>query len=77
MAMLLVVEDDAAIRNNIVRLLALEGFDTLAASDAQADDDLSKPFTRTELPDAVDAQIRKKTRVEERINFGLTGLADN
>jgi len=136
MAVILVVEDDDAIRNNITRLLTLEGFDTLAASDGQAglaqaqsrtpdliisdvnmpgmdgfallaavradaalattpfvlltalddrasmrrgmttgaDDYLSKPFTRTELLDAVDAQIRKKTRVEDRINSGLAAL---
>jgi len=136
MAVILVVEDDDAIRNNIVRLLGLEGFDALGASDGQAglaqaqtrapdliisdvnmpgmdgfallaavradtalattpfvlltalddrasmrrgmttgaDDYLSKPFTRSELLDAVDAQIRKKTRVEEHINSGLTAL---
>ncbi|MES2384466.1 MAG: protein kinase [Pseudomonadota bacterium] len=136
MALILVVEDEDAIRSNIVRLLNLEGFDTVAAADGQAglaearsrapdliisdvnmpgmdgfallaavradnvlattpfvlltalddrgsmrrgmttgaDDYLSKPFTRTELLDTVEAQIRKKARVEERINSGLAAL---
>jgi serine/threonine-protein kinase PpkA len=136
MALILVVEDEDAIRSNIVRLLTLEGFETAAAADGQAgldqarsrtpdliisdvnmpgmdgfallaavradgelattpfvlltalddrgsmrrgmttgaDDYLSKPFTRTELLDAVEAQIRKKARVEERINSGLAAL---
>ncbi|RZJ26009.1 MAG: response regulator [Haliea sp.] len=135
-ALILVVEDDDDIRGNIVRLLKLEGFETVAAADGDAglaqararapdliisdvnmpgmdgfallaavradsalattpfvlltalddrgsmrrgmttgaDDYLSKPFTRTELLDAVDAQIRKKARVEERINSGLAAL---
>ncbi|MES2956013.1 MAG: protein kinase [Pseudomonadota bacterium] len=136
MALILVVEDDEDIRGNIVRLLMLEGFDTVAAADGEAglaqalahvpdliisdvnmpgmdgfallaavradsalattpfvlltalddrgsmrrgmttgaDDYLSKPFTRTELLDAVDAQIRKNARVQERINSGLAAL---
>lgn len=136
MALILVVEDEDAIRGNIIRLLSLEGFETLAAADGNAgldqararvpdliisdvnmpgmdgfallaavradsalattpvvlltalddrssmrrgmtggaDDYLSKPFTRTELLDAVEAQIRKKARVEERINSGLAAL---
>ncbi|MES2687683.1 MAG: protein kinase [Pseudomonadota bacterium] len=136
MALILVVEDDDDIRGNIVRLLKLEGFETLAAADGEAglaqarahapdlvisdvnmpgmdgfallaavradgalattpfvlltalddrssmrrgmtigaDDYLSKPFTRTELLDAVDAQLRKKARVEERINSHLAAL---
>lgn len=136
MALILVVEDEDAIRSNIVRLLNLEGFETVAAADGQAglaearsrapdliisdvnmpgmdgfallaavradnvlattpfvlltalddrgsmrrgmttgaDDYLSKPFTRTELLDTVEAQIRKKARVEERINSGLAAL---
>ncbi len=136
MALILVVEDEDAIRSNIVRLLNLEGFDTVAAADGEAglaearsrapdliisdvnmpgmdgfallaavradhvlattpfvlltalddrgsvrrgmttgaDDYLSKPFTRTELLDTVEAQIRKKARVEERINSGLAAL---
>ncbi|MBA3595415.1 MAG: protein kinase [Polaromonas sp.] len=136
MALILVVEDEDAIRSNIVRLLSLEGFETVAAADGEAglaqarsrtpdliisdvnmpgmdgfallaavradgqlattpfvlltalddrgsmrrgmtggaDDYLSKPFTRTELLDAVEAQIRKKARVEERINTGLAAL---
>ncbi|MDO9357603.1 MAG: protein kinase [Polaromonas sp.] len=136
MGLILVVEDEEDIRNNIVRMLTLEGFDTVAAGDGQAglvqaqarrpdliisdvnmpgmdgfallaavradkalattplvlltalddrgsmrrgmttgaDDYLSKPFTRTELLDAVEAQIRKNARVEERINYGLAAL---
>lgn len=136
MALILVVEDEDAIRSNIVRLLSLEGFETVAAADGKAglaeararapdliisdvnmpgmdgfallaavradgvlattpfvlltalddrgsmrrgmttgaDDYLSKPFTRTELLEAVEAQIRKKARVEERINSGLAAL---
>ena len=136
MRLILVVEDEEDIRNNIVRMLTLEGFDTVAAGDGQAglvqaqarrpdliisdvnmpgmdgfallaavradkalattpfvlltalddrgsmrrgmttgaDDYLSKPFPRTELLDAVDAQIRKNARVEERINSGLAAL---
>jgi serine/threonine-protein kinase PpkA len=138
MALILVVEDEDAIRSNIVRLLSLEGFETVAAADGQAglahardrapdliisdvnmpgmdgfallaavradgvlettpfvlltalddrgsmrrgmttgaDDYLSKPFTRTELLEAVEAQIRKKARVEERINSGLAALEE-
>ena len=136
MALILVVEDDDDIRSNIVRLLKLEGFETLAAADGEtglaqarahtpdliisdvnmpgmdgfallaalradsalattpfvlltalddrtsmrrgmttgADDYLSKPFTRTELLDAVDAQIRKKARVQDHINSDLAAL---
>ena len=33
MTTILIVEDDDAIRNNIVRLLKLEGFDTISAPD--------------------------------------------
>ncbi|MES2361237.1 MAG: protein kinase [Pseudomonadota bacterium] len=36
MSTILIVEDDDAIRNNIVRLLKLEGFDTLSAPDGNA-----------------------------------------
>ncbi|MES2400669.1 MAG: protein kinase [Pseudomonadota bacterium] len=126
MTTILIVEDDDAIRNNIVRLLKLEGFDTISAPDGNvgfgraqafkpdliisdvsmpgmngfellaairgdrsmstlpfilltalddresmrkgmtggADDYLSKPFTRNELLDAVNAQIRKRGLVE-------------
>ncbi len=136
MALILVVEDEDAIRSNVVRLLNLEGFETVAAADGEAglaqararvpdliisdvnmpgmdgfallaavradgvlattpvvlltalddrasmrrgmttgaDDYLSKPFTRTELLEAVEAQIRKKARVEERFNAGLAAL---
>jgi serine/threonine-protein kinase PpkA len=133
MITILIVEDDDAIRNNIVRLLKLEGFDTISAPDgavgldrarafrpgliisdvsmpgmngfellaavradkhlatipfmlltalddrdsmrrgmtAGADDYLSKPFTRNELLDAVNAQIRKRGLLEEAIQTGL------
>lgn len=126
MTTILIVEDDDAIRNNIVRLLKLEGFDTISAPDGNvgleralsvkpdlivsdvsmpgmngfellalirgnpsmatlpfilltalddresmrkgmtggADDYLSKPFTRNELLDAVNAQIKKRGLVE-------------
>ncbi len=126
MTTILIVEDDDTIRNNIVRLLKLEGFDTISAPDGNvgleravsirpdlivsdvsmpgmngfellaairankamattpfilltalddrdsmrkgmtggADDYLSKPFTRNELLDAVNAQIRKRGLVE-------------
>jgi DNA-binding response OmpR family regulator len=136
MSTILIVEDDAAIRSNIARLLTLEGFDTVSTPDglsglaqarahtpdllisdvnmpgmdgfallaavradpalstlpfilltalddrgntrrgmtAGADDYLSKPFTRTELLDAVHAQIAKSTRVEARIASGLALL---
>jgi class 3 adenylate cyclase len=39
-----------------------------------ADDYLSKPFTRTELLDAVQAQMVKSSRVEARIASGLAAL---
>lgn len=130
MTLILIVEDDDAIRSNIVRLLKLEGFETAAASDglqglalarasrpdliisdvgmpgmngfellatvradrelantpfmlltalddrdsmrrgmtAGADDYLSKPFSRAELLDAVNAQFKKKARVREAID---------
>ena len=130
MTLILIVEDDDAIRNNIVRLLKLEGFETAAAPDgrqgleqalaskpdliisdvgmpgmngfellaalradralantpfmlltalddresmrrgmtAGADDYLSKPFSRAELLDAVNAQLKKKARVREAID---------
>ncbi|MES2946411.1 MAG: protein kinase [Pseudomonadota bacterium] len=129
MTTILIVEDDDAIRNNIVRLLKLEGFDTISAPDGLvglerarafkpgliisdvsmpgmngfellaavradkalatlpfilltalddrenmrrgmtggADDYLSKPFTRNELLDAVNAQLRKQVLVQEVI----------
>ena len=35
MTQILIVEDDDAIRNNIVRLLKLEGFETVAAADGR------------------------------------------
>jgi serine/threonine-protein kinase PpkA len=133
MTQILIVEDDDAIRNNIVRLLKLEGFETVAAADgrqgleqarairpdlivsdvgmpgmngfellaavrsdpllvntpfmlltalddresmrrgmtAGADDYLSKPFSRAELLDAVNAQLKKKERVREAIDSGV------
>ncbi|MES2414988.1 MAG: protein kinase [Pseudomonadota bacterium] len=133
MTTILIVEDDDAIRNNIVRLLKLEGFDTISAPDGQvgleraqgfkpdiiisdvsmpgmdgfellaairndkgtatlpfilltalddrenmrkgmtggADDYLSKPFTRNELLDAVNAQIKKRGLVEAVIQTEL------
>lgn len=36
MSLILVVEDDDAIRSNIVRLLSLEGFETASAADGVA-----------------------------------------
>ncbi|MDP3751055.1 MAG: protein kinase [Polaromonas sp.] len=136
MSLILVVEDDDAIRGNIVRLLNLEGFETASAADglaglAQArrrapeliisdvnmpgmdgfallaavrgdaalatipfllltalddrasmrrgmttgaDDYLSKPFTRNELLESVNALLRKSARVETRIATGLAAL---
>ncbi|MDB5964676.1 MAG: response regulator [Polaromonas sp.] len=133
MTTILIVEDDDAIRNNIVRLLKLEGFDTISAPDGTtgldrartfrpdlvvsdvsmpgmngfellaavradkvlatvpfmlltalddrdsmrrgmtggADDYLSKPFTRNELLDAVNAQIRKRGLVDDAIKAEL------
>ncbi|MDO9402427.1 MAG: protein kinase [Polaromonas sp.] len=130
---ILIVEDDDAIRGNLLRLLNLEGFDTLSAPDGQtaleraqafrpdlvisdinmpglngfgllaairgdaalattpvilltalddrdsmrrgmtggADDYLSKPFTREELLDAVQAQLRKRGRLAEALQSGL------
>ncbi len=138
MGVILVVEDEDAIRNNIVRLLGLEGFDTVSAPDGQAglaqarahapdliisdvnmpgmdgfallaavradpalgttpfmlltalddrgnmrrgmrtgaDDYLSKPFTRTELLDVVQAQLAKKTRVDMRMATDLAALEE-
>jgi serine/threonine-protein kinase PpkA len=138
MITILIVEDDDAIRNNIVRLLKLEGFSTISAPDglvglerAQAfkpdliisdvgmpgmngfellaairadkalatlpfmlltalddresmrrgmtggaDDYLSKPFTRTELLDAVNAQIRKRGLVQEVIQSRIAESED-
>jgi serine/threonine-protein kinase PpkA len=129
MTTILIVEDDDAIRNNLVRLLNLEGFDTISAPDGHlgleraitfkpdvivsdvsmpgmsgfellsairadntlattpfmlltalddresmrrgmtggADDYLSKPFTRDELLDAVNALVRKRGLAEEAI----------
>ncbi len=139
MTTILIVEDDDAIRNNIVRLLKLEGFDTLSASDGSiglqhakafkpvliisdvsmpvmngfellaavradkalatlpfilltalddrnnmrrgmaggADDYLSKPFTRTELLDAVNAQMRKRGLAEEALQSRLTASEEH
>jgi DNA-binding response OmpR family regulator len=136
MHVILVVEDDDAIRSNIARLLTLEGFEAVAAADGQAglaharartpdliisdvnmpgmdgfellaavradpalattpfmlltalddrssmrrgmtggaDDYLSKPFTRTELLEAVNAQLRKKDLVDTRIASSLSAL---
>ncbi|MFC6279677.1 MULTISPECIES: protein kinase domain-containing protein [Polaromonas] len=133
MSTILIVEDDDAIRSNIVRLLKLEGFDTISAPDGTAgleraqafkpdliisdvsmpgmngfellaairadkalattplmlltalddrenmrrgmttgaDDYLSKPFTRNELLDAVNAQMRKRGLVEQAIQTEL------
>ena len=139
MITILIVEDDDAIRNNIVRLLKLEGFDTISAPDGSvglerakafkpsliisdvsmpvmngfellaavradktlatlpfmlltalddresmrrgmtggADDYLSKPFTRTELLDAVNAQIRKRGLVEDAIQARLAASEEH
>ena len=136
MSLILVVEDDDAIRSNILRLLNLEGFETASAAEgiaglAQAklhapdliisdvnmpgmdgfellaavradtalattpfmlltalddrssmrrgmttgaDDYLSKPFTRTELLESVNALLRKSALVESRIASGLAAL---
>lgn len=136
MHVILVVEDDDAIRSNIARLLTLEGFEAVAAADGRsglaharartpdliisdvnmpgmdgfellaavradpalattpfmlltalddrgsmrrgmtggADDYLSKPFTRTELLEAVNAQLRKKNLVDTRIASSLAAL---
>ena len=136
MHVILVVEDDDAIRSNIARLLTLEGFEAVSAADGQAglaharartpdliisdvnmpgmdgfellaavradpalattpftlltalddrasmrrgmtggaDDYLSKPFTRTELLDAVNAQLHKKNLVDTRIASSLAAL---
>lgn len=136
MHVILIVEDDDAIRSNISRLLTLEGFEAVSAADgrsglaharartpdliisdvnmpdmdgfellaavradsalattpfmlltalddrnsmrrgmtAGADDYLSKPFTRTELLEAVNAQLRKKNLVDARIATGLAAL---
>ncbi len=133
MITILIVEDDDAIRNNIVRLLKLEGFDPISAPDGRtgleralafkpgliisdvgmpgmngfellaavradkalatlpfilltalddresmrrgmttgADDYLAKPFTRVELLDAVNAQIRKRGLVQEALETAL------
>ena len=138
MITILVVEDDDAIRNNIVRLLKLEGFSTISAPDGLigldrartfrpdlvisdvgmpgmngfellaairadkvlatlpfmlltalddresmrrgmtggADDYLSKPFTRTELLEAVNAQIRKRGLVQEVIQSRVAEIED-
>ncbi len=138
MHVILVVEDDDAIRSNIARLLTLEGFEAVAAANGRtglaharartpdliisdvnmpdmdgfellaavradpalattpfmlltalddrgsmrrgmttgADDYLSKPFTRTELLDAVQAQLRKKNLVDARIASGMAALED-
>ncbi|MGC1172368.1 response regulator, partial [Polaromonas sp.] len=138
MHVILVVEDDDAIRSNIPRLLTLEGFEAVAAANGRtglaharartpdliisdvnmpdmdgfellaavrgdpalattpfmlltalddrgsmrrgmttgADDYLSKPFTRTELLDAVQAQLRKKNLVDARIASGMAALED-
>lgn len=138
MITILIVEDDDAIRNNIVRLLKLEGFDPISAPDgstgleralafqpgliisdinmpgmngfellaavradktlatrpfilltalddresmrrgmtAGADDYLAKPFTRVELLDAVNAQIRKRGLVDEAIETALAASED-
>ncbi|NML47953.1 protein kinase [Ramlibacter sp. G-1-2-2] len=129
MTKILVVEDEAAIRNNIARLLRLEGYDTATAADgreglaqarllrpdilitdigmpgldgfalvesvraepelattailmltalddrasmrrgmsAGADDYLGKPFTRSELLEALDGLQKKRGRIEESI----------
>ena len=136
MHVILVVEDDDAIRSNIARLLTLEGFEAVSAADGRsglaharartpdliisdvnmpgmdgfellaavradpalattpfmlltalddrgsmrrgmtggADDYLSKPFTRTELLEAVNAQLRKKDLVDTRIASSLAAL---
>ncbi len=136
MHVILVVEDDNAIRSNIARLLELEGFEAVAAADGRsglaqarartpdliisdvnmpgmngfellaavradpalattpfmlltalddrssmrrgmtggADDYLSKPFTRTELLEAVSAQLLKKNLVDTRIASSLAAL---
>ncbi|WP_341911761.1 protein kinase [Polaromonas sp. YR568] len=136
MHVILVVEDDDAIRSNLARLLALEGFEAVAAADGRsglaharartpdliisdvnmpgmngfellaavrtdptlattpfmlltalddrgnmrrgmtggADDYLSKPFTRTELLEAVSAQLHKKSLVDTRIAASLVAM---
>ncbi|WP_397407823.1 protein kinase [Polaromonas sp.] len=136
MHVILVVEDDDAIRSNLARLLALEGFEAVAAADGRsglaharartpdliisdvnmpgmngfellaavrtdptlattpfmlltalddrgnmrrgmtggADDYLSKPFTRTELLEAVSAQLHKKNLVDTRIAASLAAM---
>jgi serine/threonine-protein kinase PpkA len=138
MISILIVEDDDAIRNNIVRLLKLEGFDPISAPDgstglerarafkpsliisdigmpgmngfellaavradksmatlpfilltalddresmrrgmtAGADDYLAKPFTRVELLDAVNAQIRKRGLIQDALEVALAASED-
>ena len=44
MITILIVEDDDAIRNNIVRLLKLEGFDTISAPDGSVGLERAKAF---------------------------------
>ena len=44
MITILIVEDDDAIRNNIVRLLKLEGFDTISAPDGNTGLDRALEF---------------------------------
>ena len=139
MVTILVVEDDEAMRNNIVELLKLEGFDTVSAPDGNigllrarafkpgliisdvsmpvmngfellaavradkaldtlpfilltalddrenmrrgmtgsADGYLSKPFTRTELLDAVNAQIHKCGLVQKAILSRLAASGED
>lgn len=53
MSTILIVEDDDAIRNNIVRLLKLEGFDTLSAADGHA----GLEQARTNKPDLIVSDV--------------------
>jgi serine/threonine-protein kinase PpkA len=139
MTTVLVVEDDDAIRNNIARLLQLEGYDVTAAANgawgleqaraqrpevvisdvnmpgmdgfalvealrgdaalattpvmlltalddrasmrrgmkAGADDYLAKPFTRTELLDALDGLLKKRGRIELTIHSAVQAREDD
>ncbi|HEX2545324.1 MAG TPA: protein kinase [Ramlibacter sp.] len=139
MTKVLVVEDDDAIRNNVARLLRLEGYDICVASNgteglqaarreqpdvlvsdinmpgldgfalvetlrkdpklatvcvlmltalddrasmrrgmtAGADDYLAKPFTRTELLEALDGLLKKRGRIESSIHSAVQAREDD